>query len=100
MQIEVHELIEQFAVEFVLRFRELGQGKDMTIPSTRQSIAIAKFLSYKYFKNQKLSEEDFVDAAVITSFPKIQKTAEEVAKETYVKLFSKLKSNLRAGCIE
>ncbi len=100
MQIEAHELIEQFSVEFVNNFREQSQGKDVTIPSTRQSIAISKLLSYRYFKNNKLRAEDFVDAAVVTSFPKIQKIAEEVAKETYAKLILKIKPNLRAGCIE
>lgn len=100
MQIELNEFIEQFAVEFVSKFRELGKGKDMTIPSTRQSIAIAKLLSARYMKKGKLSGADFVNAAIVTSFPKVQKTAEEVAKDTYARLISKMKPNLRAGVIE
>lgn len=96
----MHELIEQFAVDFVLKFRELSQGKDVTIPSSRQSIAIAKLLSCKYFKNRKLSSQDFIDVAVVTSYPKIQRKAEEVAKETFENLILKFKPNLRAGCIE
>jgi hypothetical protein len=37
---------------------------------------------------------------VVTSFPKVQKTAEGVAKDTFSRLFSKMKANLRAGIIE
>ena len=92
--------IEQFAVEFVSKFRELGQGKGMTIPSTRQAIAIAKLLTARCIKNGKLSGAEFVDAAVVTSFPKVQKAAEEVAKDTFARLFSKMKPNLRVGVIE
>ena len=100
VRIEPNVFIEQFAVEFVSKFRELGQGKDMAIPSTRQSIAIAKLLSARYMKHGKLSGEDFVNTAVVTSFPKVQKTAEGVAKDTFSRLFSKMKANLRAGIIE
>lgn len=100
MQIEAYELIKQFAVDFVVRFRELSQSKDVIIPSSRQSIAIAKLLSYKYFKNRKLISQDFIDAAIATSYPKTQTKAEEVAKETYEKLILKFRPNLRAGCIE
>jgi hypothetical protein len=100
VQIELNVLIEHFAVEFVSKFRELGQGKDITIPSMRQSIAIAKLLSARYMKHGKLNGEDFVNTAVVTSYPIAQKTAEGVAKDTFSRLFSEMKANLRAGVIE
>ncbi len=100
MQIEPNVFIEQFTVEFVSKFRELRQGKDMTIPSTRQAIAIAKLLSARYIKQGKLSGEDFANVAVVTSFPNVQKIAEEVAKDTFTRLFSKIKANPRADIIE
>jgi len=100
VQIELNEFIEQFAAEFVSKFRDLGQGKDMAIPSARQSIAIAKLLSARYVKNGKLDKADFVNSAVVTSFPKSQEMAAEVAKDTFSRLISKIKPNLRAGVIE
>ncbi|MGD0072297.1 MAG: hypothetical protein ABSB71_12145 [Candidatus Bathyarchaeia archaeon] len=86
MQIEMEALIEQFAVEFVASFREIDKARGTVMPSTRQSIAIAKLLSARYMKNRKIDETDFIEAAVVTSFPKVQKVAEEIAKETLQKL--------------
>jgi hypothetical protein len=86
MQIDTHALIGQFAADFVASARELEKVKETAAPSTRQSIAIVRLLSTKYFKNRKLVEADFIDAAIVTSYPRVQKIAEEIAKDTIRKL--------------
>ncbi|MGA2682488.1 MAG: hypothetical protein ABSF44_11900 [Candidatus Bathyarchaeia archaeon] len=93
MQVDTHALIGQFAADFVASFRELEKVKEIAAPSTRQSIAIARLLSAKYIKNRELLEADFVDAAVVTSYPRVQKIAEEIAKDTIRKLAKQNTSN-------
>lgn len=68
-----------FAHEFTKRMR---MRKDVTKkPSVRQTQSIPQLLSARYFKNGKLTLEDFLDAAVYTTFPPDQKIAREVAED-------------------
>ncbi len=94
MQVDIHSLITQFSADFVESFRELEKVKENAAPSTRQSIAIARLLLAKYLKKRELIEADFVDAAIVTSYPRVQKIAEEIAKDTIRKLINHNTSNM------
>ncbi len=68
-----------FAHEFTKRMR---LRKDVTKkPSVRQTQSIPQLLSARYFKNGKLTLEDFLEAAIYTTFPPDQKIAREVAED-------------------
>ncbi len=80
------DFIAKFAVEYAVRFREQPKVRETAMASTRQTIAIAKLVFARYMKNGELTDNDFMEAAVVTSHPSVQKIAEEVAKETLTKL--------------
>ena len=68
-----------FAHEFTKRMRA---RKDVTKkPSVRQTQSIPMLLSARYFRNGKLTLEDFLEAAIYTTFPPDQKIAREVAED-------------------
>ncbi len=68
-----------FAHEFTKRMRD---RKDATKkPSVRQTQSIPMLLSARYFRNGNLTLEDFLEAAIYTTFPPDQKIAREVAED-------------------
>ncbi|UCH04947.1 MAG: hypothetical protein JSW05_01970, partial [Candidatus Thorarchaeota archaeon] len=68
-----------FAHEFVKRMR---RREDVRIkPSVRQTQAIPQLLSARYFKNGSLTLDDFVDAAVRTTYPPDQELARIIAED-------------------
>ncbi|NHJ15263.1 MAG: hypothetical protein EAX95_16400, partial [Candidatus Thorarchaeota archaeon] len=68
-----------FAYEFTKRMRE---RKDVAKkPSVRQTQSIPQLLSARYFRNGKLTLEDFLEAAVFTTFPPDQDIAREIAED-------------------
>ena len=68
-----------FAHEFTKRMRS---RKDITKkPSVRQTQSIPQLLSARYFRNGKLTLEDFLEAAVFTTFPPDQDIAREIAED-------------------
>ena len=68
-----------FAYEFTKRMRE---RKDTTKqPSVRQTQSIPMLLSARFFRNGKLTLEDFLETAVYTTFPPDQSIAREVAED-------------------
>ena len=68
-----------FAHEFTKRMR--GRKDVAKKPSVRQSQSIPMLLSARYFRNGKLTLEDFLDAAVFTTYPPDQKIAREIAED-------------------
>jgi len=69
----------QFAHEFTKRMRA---RKDVTKkPSVRQTQSIPMLLSARFFRNGKLTLDDFLDSAVYTTYPKDQKIAREIAED-------------------
>ncbi len=68
-----------FAYEFVNRMRKHQEVRAK--PSVRQTQAIPQFLSARFFRKGELSLDDFVDAAVYTSYPPDQETARMIAEE-------------------
>ncbi len=68
-----------FAHEFTKRMR--GRKDVSKKPSVRQSQSIPMLLSARYFRNGKLTLEDFLDAAVFTTYPPDQKIAREIAED-------------------
>ena len=69
----------QFAHEFTKRMRN---RKDIAKkPSVRQTQSIPMLLSARYFRNGKLTLDDFLDAAVYTTYPPDQKIAREIAED-------------------
>ncbi len=68
-----------FAHEFTKRMRA---RKDVAKkPSVRQTQSIPQLLSARYFRNGKLTLEDFLEAAVFTTFPPDQDIAREIAED-------------------
>jgi hypothetical protein len=68
-----------FAHEFTKRMRS---RKDVTKkPSVRQTQSIPMLLSARFFRNGKLTLEDFLEAAIYTTFPPDQKIAREIAED-------------------
>lgn len=68
-----------FAHEFTKRMRS---RKDVSKkPSVRQTQSIPMLLSARYFRNGKLTLDDFLDAAVFTTYPPDQKIAREIAED-------------------
>ncbi|MFX0045744.1 MAG: hypothetical protein ACFE8Z_07845, partial [Candidatus Hermodarchaeota archaeon] len=68
-----------FAYEFVKRMRSREDVRFK--PSVRQTQAIPLFLSARYFKNGSLTLDDFVDAAVRTTYPSDQDLARIIAED-------------------
>ncbi|TFG13848.1 VWA domain-containing protein [Candidatus Thorarchaeota archaeon] len=73
------ENVPGFSHEFVTRMRRSEEVR--FYPSVRQTQAIPKFLSARYFKQGGLSLDDFVDAAVFTTHPPDQKIARKIAED-------------------
>ena len=68
-----------FAHEFTKRMRV---RKDVTKkPSVRQTQSIPQLLSARYFRKGELNLEDFLEAAVFTTFPPDQDIAREIAED-------------------
>jgi hypothetical protein len=68
-----------FAHEFTKRMRN---RKDVAKkPSVRQTQSIPQLLSARFFRNGKLTLEDFLEAAVFTTFPPDQDIAREIAED-------------------
>ncbi|UCE10105.1 MAG: VWA domain-containing protein [Candidatus Thorarchaeota archaeon] len=71
--------VPPFAHEFVTRMRAHEETK--TNPSVRQTQAIPMLLSARYFRNGKLTLDDFIDAAVYTTYPADQGIARMIAED-------------------
>jgi hypothetical protein len=68
-----------FAHEFTKRMRT---RKDIAKkPSVRQTQSIPQLLSARFFRNGKLTLEDFLEAAVFTTYPPDQSIAREIAED-------------------
>ncbi|MHA2160219.1 MAG: hypothetical protein ACXABE_15095 [Candidatus Thorarchaeota archaeon] len=68
-----------FAHEFTKRMRA---RKDVAKkPSVRQTQSIPQLLSARYFRKGELNLEDFLEAAVFTTFPPDQDIAREIAED-------------------
>ena len=68
-----------FAAEFVFRLRKEKERLISGIPSTRQAIAIPKFLTARFHRLRKLIPEDYIQAAVFTTPIVDQELARQVA---------------------
>lgn len=71
--------VPQFAYEFVNRMRNHEEVRAK--PSIRQTQSIPMLLSARYFRNGRLTLDDFIDAAVYTTYPPDQKIARIVAED-------------------
>ena len=68
-----------FAHEFTKRMRN---RKDIAKkPSVRQTQSIPMLLSARFFRNGRLTLEDFLDVAVYTTYPPDQSIAREIAED-------------------
>jgi hypothetical protein len=68
-----------FAHEFTKRMRN---RKDVAKkPSVRQTQSIPQLLSARFFRNGQLTLEDFLEAAVFTTYPPDQDIAREIAED-------------------
>ncbi|MFW9921458.1 MAG: hypothetical protein ACFFED_17800, partial [Candidatus Thorarchaeota archaeon] len=68
-----------FAHEFVSKMRASQEVRAK--PSVRQTQAIPQFLSARFFRKGELQLDDFVEAAVFTSYPADQELARMIAEE-------------------
>ncbi|RDE15428.1 MAG: hypothetical protein C4K49_06255 [Candidatus Thorarchaeota archaeon] len=71
--------VPEFAYEFVKRLRNSPETK--TKPSIRQTQAIPQLLSSRYLRQGRLTLDDFIDAAVCTTFPPDQELARLIAED-------------------
>ncbi|NWF97203.1 MAG: hypothetical protein HXY34_13785 [Candidatus Thorarchaeota archaeon] len=71
--------VPEFAYRFVSAMRTTPDLQSK--PTVRQTQAIAGLLSARFFRNGKLSLDDFIGAAVFTTNPVDQETARAVAEE-------------------
>jgi len=71
--------VPEFAYEFVKRLRYSPETK--TKPSIRQTQAIPQLLSSRYLRQGRLTLDDFIDAAVCTTYPPDQETARLIAED-------------------
>jgi len=69
----------EFTYEFVKRMR--NRADLMAPPSIRQTHAIPKLLSARYFRNGNISHLDLVEVAIFTTNPEDQNIAREVAED-------------------
>ncbi|MGY5863176.1 MAG: hypothetical protein RTV41_01085 [Candidatus Thorarchaeota archaeon] len=68
-----------FAAEFVFRMRKEKDRIISGIPSTRQAIAIPKFLTARFHRLNRLIPEDYVQASVFTTPIVDQELARQIA---------------------
>jgi hypothetical protein len=71
--------VPHFAHEFTKRMRLRNDTTKK--PSVRQTQSIPQLLSARFFRNGRLTLEDFLDAAIYTTFPPDQAIAREVAED-------------------
>ncbi|MFQ6074951.1 MAG: vWA domain-containing protein [Candidatus Bathyarchaeia archaeon] len=71
--------INDFVPEFIAQMRKSPECSDK--PSPRQSIRMSELLLHRYLKRGRLSFEDFVEVAVVTSRPDDQDLAMRIAWE-------------------
>jgi len=67
-----------FAIEFI---NALRQQKNVTPPSVRQAISIAKILMVRLLKYHTLIPQDYVNAAVLTTYYEDQDIAQKIAED-------------------
>ena len=68
-----------FAHEFTKRMRARKDVRKK--PSVRQTQSIPQLLSARYFRKGELTLEDFLEAAIFTTYPPDQKIAREIAED-------------------
>ncbi len=68
-----------FAHEFTKRMR--SRKDTAKKPSVRQTTSIPQLLSARFFRNGKLTLEDFLEAAIFTTYPPDQDIAREIAED-------------------
>ncbi len=68
-----------FAHEFTKRMRARKDVRKK--PSVRQTQSIPQLLSARYFRKGELTLEDFLEAAIFTTFPPDQEIAREIAED-------------------
>ncbi len=68
-----------FAYEFANRMRHHEEVRKK--PSMRQTQAIPQLLSARFFRNGKFTLDDFIDAAVFTTYPLDQEIARIIAED-------------------
>ncbi|MGQ4912613.1 MAG: hypothetical protein ACP6KW_10630 [Candidatus Thorarchaeota archaeon] len=68
-----------FAYEFCRRMRARKDVRKK--PSVRQTQSIPQLLSARYFRKGELTLEDFLEAAVFTTYPPDQTVAREIAED-------------------
>lgn len=68
----------EFAIEFI---NALRQQENITPPSIRQAISIAKILMIRLLKYHTLIPQDYVNAAVLTTYYEDQDIAQKIAEE-------------------
>ncbi len=90
----------RFAEEFCNLMRSSQNIPEAFKPSSRQPIAIARFLTTKLLRQQGLNEQDYVEAAVITSHIETRDEARSMALKTYAHLSAPSQDRLKQAVIE
>lgn len=90
----------KFAEEFCNGIRISKTIPEAFKPSSRQPIAIARLLTTKFMRKTKLTEQDYVEAAVITSHLEIRDDAQIAALMTYTRLKASARERIKEAGIK
>lgn len=90
----------KFAEEFCHSIRISKTIPEAFKPSARQPIAIARLLTTRLLRQQGLVEQDYAEAAVITSHLEIRDEAQSNALKTYTRLSAPMHERLKEAAIE
>ncbi|MGV9197592.1 MAG: VWA domain-containing protein [Promethearchaeia archaeon] len=66
-----------FAVEFIRRMRR--HPDTVQAPSSRQVLSIPRLILARYYRKGKITPNDFIEIASVSSFPENQKLAKDIA---------------------
>jgi hypothetical protein len=90
----------KFAEEFCNVIRVSNTVPEAFKPSSRQPIAIARLLTTRFMRKKELAQQDYVEAAVITSHLEIRDEARSAALTTYSCLSASAQEKIIGAVIE
>jgi len=90
----------KFAEEFCKSIRVSNTIPEAFKPSSRQPIAISRLLTTRFLRKKDLAQQDYVEAAVITSHLEIRDEAQSVALTAYTHLAATAQERITEAVIE
>ena len=66
----------EFAIDFIRKMR--NHPDIVQIPSSRQVLSIPKLILSRYYRNGKITPNDYIEISTVTSFPDNQELAKDI----------------------